>query len=150
MVRVAVVKAKEDWVNKVAAEGEAARRDGHIRRGSIRRLQRADSSRRPVRTTAVLKTDGELTKGPEKIVDRWYGGAILRDKLLELMRNVWNEGEVFDAWRDTLIVPVPKKGNLQSCNSWRGISLLDVVGKVFARIVQGHLQVIAERLLPDS
>ena len=30
---------------------------------------------------------------------------------------------------DALIVPVPKKGNLQSCDNWRGISLLDVVGK---------------------
>ena len=42
-----------------------------------------------------------------------------------------------------------KKGNLQSCDNWRGISLLDVVGKVFARIVQERLQVIAEGLLPD-
>jgi len=45
---------------------------------------------------------------------------------------------------------VPKKGNLQSCDNWHGISLLDVVGKVFVRVIQNCLQVIAERLLPDS
>jgi len=45
---------------------------------------------------------------------------------------------------------VPKKGNLQSCDNWRGISLLDVVGKGFARVIQNCLQVIAEGLLPDS
>jgi len=72
MVRVAVVKAKEDWVDKVADEGEAARKDGQVRWNSIHRLQRAHSGCRPVWTAAVLKTDGELTKGPEEVVDRWY------------------------------------------------------------------------------
>jgi len=57
---------------------------------------------------------------------------------------------VFKDWRDALIVPVPKKGDLQSCDNWRGIGLLDVVGKIFAQIIQDRLQVIAEGLLPDS
>jgi len=30
------------------------------------------------------------------------------------------------------VVPVPKKSDLQNCDNWCGISLLDVVGKVFA------------------
>jgi len=40
------VKAKENWVNKIATEGKAARRDGQIRWGSFRRLQRSHSGRR--------------------------------------------------------------------------------------------------------
>ena len=55
----------------MAAEGEAARKDGQVRWGSIRRLQRAHSGRRPVRTAAVLKAEGKLTKGPEEVVDCW-------------------------------------------------------------------------------
>ena len=39
-------------------------------------------------------------------------------------------------WRDAEIVPIPKKGNLKLCDNWQGISLLDMVGKVFARILQ--------------
>ena len=31
-------------------------------------------------------------------------------------------------WRDALLVPVPKTGDL-SCDNWQGISLLDVMGK---------------------
>ena len=38
--------------------------------------------------------------------------TILHDKLLTLMKAVWREGEVFQDWRDAVIVPVPKKGNL--------------------------------------
>lgn len=47
-------------------------------------------------------------------------------------------------------MPIPKKGDLQCCDNWRGISLLDVGGKFFARIIQERLQVIAERVLPES
>jgi len=42
---------------------------------------------------------------------------------------------VFKDWRDALIVPVPKKVDLQFCDNCQGISLLDVVGKIFARII---------------
>ena len=49
-----------------------------------------------------------------------------------------------------ILVPIPKKGNLHSCDNWREIVLLDVVGKLVARIVQGRLQRLAERILPES
>ena len=78
------------------------------------------------------------------------GGAQLFDRLLVLMQEVWRKGKVVDDWKDAVVVPIPKKGNLQLCDNWRGISLLDIVGKVFARIIQERLQVIAEHTLPES
>ena len=51
--------------------------------------------------------------------------------IIALKKRVWDEGRVVDAWRDALIVPVPKKGNLESCDNCRGISLLNVLGKIF-------------------
>ena len=45
---------------------------------------------------------------------------------------------------------IPKKGNLKSCDNWRGISLLEVMGKVVARIIQGKLQKLAETELLES
>ena len=53
-------------------------------------------------------------------------------------------------WKDTEIVPIPKKGDIKHCDNWRGISLLDVVGKVFAWILQERLQTVVERVLPES
>ena len=53
-------------------------------------------------------------------------------------------------WRDALLVPIPKKGDLTQCDNWRGISLLDVVGKLFTKVVQVRLQRVAEEVLPDS
>ena len=63
---------------------------------------------------------------------------------------VWEEGTVVGDWKDAEIVPIPKKGDLKHCDNWRGISLLDVVGKVFARILQERLQVVSEKVLPES
>ena len=78
------------------------------------------------------------------------GGPVLRGRLLQLMQDIWRDGEVVADWKDAEIVPVPKKGDLQSCDNWRGISLLDVVGKLFARVIQERLQHIAEDILPES
>ena len=35
-----------------------------------------------------------------------------------------------EEWRDAMLVPIPKKGDLMLCDNWWGISLLDVVGKL--------------------
>ena len=61
------------------------------------------------------------------------------------MQKVLEEGKVVRDWQDAVVVPIPKEGDLKQCDHWRGISLLDVVGKVLGRIVQGRLQAIAEK-----
>ena len=50
------------------------------------------------------------------------------------------------------MVPIPKKADLFCAVTpgMHGISLLDVVGKDFTRVTQERLQVIAERVLPES
>ena len=53
-------------------------------------------------------------------------------------------------WADAILIPIPKKRNLRSSDNWRGIALLDIVGKLATRIVQNKLQSIAERELPKS
>ena len=93
------------------------------------------------------KAGGKTGILPELLI---YGGAEVHDRLLQIMEDVWRSGEVVKDWKDAIIVPIPKKGDLRKCNNWRGISLLDIAGKVLARIMQERLQVIAEELLPDS
>ena len=53
--------------------------------------------------------------------------------------------------RDANVVTLYKnKGDRGDCNNYRGISLLSVVGKVFARVVLKRLQVLAEQVYPES
>ena len=70
--------------------------------------------------------------------------------ITELARTAWEEKHVPQEWVDAILVPIPKKGNLHRCDNWRGIALLEVVGKVMARVVQGRLQRVAEEELPES
>ena len=70
--------------------------------------------------------------------------------LLDLFTSVWDASCVPQEWRDASLVPVPKKGDLSLCDNWRGISLLDVVGKVLAKVIQQRLQTIVEEEVADS
>ena len=70
------------------------------------------------------------------------GGTEMQNRLLLLMQDIWHQGSVVEDWRDAVVVPIPKKGDLRLCDNWRGISLLDVVGKDLVRIFQERLQAV--------
>jgi len=38
-------------------------------------------------------------------------------------------------WAQGNIVQIPKKGNLEDCNNWRGVTLLSILSKVFCKVV---------------
>ena len=75
-----------------------------------------------------------------EMVKAAYSEEEFLDLLLDLVQTAWKEREVPKDWSDALLVPIPKKSNLSKCDNWRGIALLDVVGKVVARIIQERLQ----------
>ena len=53
--------------------------------------------------------------------------------------------------KDANIVALYKnKGDRGDCNNYRGISLLNIVGKLFAKVVLMKLRVLAERIYPES
>ena len=53
--------------------------------------------------------------------------------------------------RDANIVTLYKnKSDRGDCNNYRGISLLNIVGKLFAKVVLMKLRVLAERIYPES
>ena len=76
------------------------------------------------------------------------GGLV--QMVLDLMKTVWKEKYVPQEWVDAILIPISKKGNLGCCDNWWGIALLDVMGKVVASVVQGRLQKLAEKVLPES
>ena len=50
-------------------------------------------------------------------------------------------------WKDSLMVPIR---DLSVCDNWRGISLLDIGGKLFTKTIQSRLQDVVEEVLLDS
>ena len=71
--------------------------------------------------------------------------------LYSILCKCWNEGKFPDDMRDAKITTLYKnKGDKGDCNNYRGISLLSVAGKVFARVLLGRLQLLANRIYPES
>ena len=69
----------------------------------------------------------------------------------QLLCLCWKEGQVPQDLRDSKIVTLYKnKGDRSDWNNYRGISLLSILGKVFARVALTRLQVLAEQVYPDS
>jgi hypothetical protein len=52
------------------------------------------------------------------------GGEILLSAIHKPISSVWNKEELPDQWKESIIVPVYKKGDKTDCNNHRGISLL--------------------------
>ena len=95
------------------------------------------------------RAGGESGILPEMLKAACEGKEVL-ELLLELAKDVWRERKVPSDWCDAVLVPIPKKGDLSRCDNCRGIALLDVVGKVVARVLQERLQKVAEDELPES
>ena len=71
--------------------------------------------------------------------------------LHNLLVKCWEEGAVPQDMRDAKIITLYKnKGERSDCNNYRGISLLSIVGKVYARVVLARLQKLADRVYPES
>jgi hypothetical protein len=51
------------------------------------------------------------------------GGEILLSAIHKLMNSVWNKEKLPDQWKDSIIVPIHKKGDKTDCNNYRGTTL---------------------------
>ncbi|BHF84930.1 hypothetical protein SprV_1002808400 [Sparganum proliferum] len=81
-----------------------------------------------------------------------HGCPQLMDHLTALFQEMWRQGEVPQDFKDATIVHLYKrKGNRQVCDNHRGISLLNIAGKIFTRILLNRLNNHLEQgLLPES
>nr|VZI36144.1 unnamed protein product [Spirometra erinaceieuropaei] len=81
-----------------------------------------------------------------------HGGPQLMDHLTALFQEMWRQGKVPQDLKDATIVHLYKrKGNHQVCDNHRSISLLNIAGKIFARILLNRLNNHLEQgLLPES
>jgi hypothetical protein len=55
------------------------------------------------------------------------------------MNSVWNKEELPDQWKESIIVPINKKGDTTDCNNYRGISLLSSSYKIVSNILLSRL-----------
>jgi hypothetical protein len=50
------------------------------------------------------------------------GGEMLLSEIHKLINSVWNKEELPDQWKESIIVPIHKKGDKTDCSNYREIS----------------------------
>ena len=80
------------------------------------------------------------------------GGETICSQLTNLFQTMWNQEHLSQELKHATIVHIYKrKGNRQSCDNHRGISLLSIAGKILARVLLNRLlDHLEQGLLPES
>ena len=83
----------------------------------------------------------------EKMVQA--GGEDMISVLL-ICNKIWQTGEWSTQWTQSLVITLPKKGNLQLCQNYRTISLISHPSKVMLKILLNRLQPEAEKIIAEE
>lgn len=72
------------------------------------------------------------------------GAHVLAPILCKLFNYMYDRAFYPDSWTRGIIVPVPKKGNLNDVNNYRGITLTSIFSKKFSLLLDNRLRKWAE------
>ena len=84
---------------------------------------------------------GELLKAAGEVVIKW---------MTVIYSLVWRTGVAPMDWQRVIIVPVHKKNSRRKCGNYRGVSLLSIPGKAFAKILNDRVRCLTENRLLEE
>jgi hypothetical protein len=62
---------------------------------------------------------------------------------------IWNKEELPHQWKESIVVPIRKKGDKTDCSNYRGISLLSTSYKILSNILLSRLIPYADEIIGD-
>jgi hypothetical protein len=68
------------------------------------------------------------------------GGETLPSAIQKLVKSIWNKEKLPDQWKESIIVPIHKKGDKPNCNNYLGISLLSNSCNILSNILLSRLR----------
>ena len=69
--------------------------------------------------------------------------------LHSIYQQIWETQQWLQAWKMSVFIPIPKKGNAKECSNYLTIALISHASKVMLKILQVRLQKYMNRGLPD-
>ena len=70
--------------------------------------------------------------------------------LTRVFQAAWDSGEAPSDWQTGVVIPLFKKGDKAVCDNYRGITLLSLLGKVYAKVLESRVRTIVEPILSDE
>ena len=119
-------------------------------------LQISDAEHHPIVRKEVEAAVKALKMGKSASVDNipaelvQAGREAMIDILTTICNKIWKTGEWPTTWTQSLVITVPKKGNLQLCQNYRTISLISHPSKVMLKIILNRLQSQAEEIIAEE
>ena len=78
------------------------------------------------------------------------GGEDVITALTTICNKIWQTGEWPTPWTQSLVITLPKKGNLQQCWNYRTTILISHPSKVMLKIVLKRLKPQAEKIIAEE
>jgi sorting nexin-29 len=131
----------------------------HCAKGDMEKLNTppaTDTDSFPILREEVEEAVRSLKKGKSAGIDNipgelvQAGGEAMIDTLHTICQKIWSTGEWPTKWTQSLVITLPKKGNLQHCNNYRTISLICHPSKVMLRIILNRLRPQAEAIIAEE
>ncbi|KAJ4443079.1 hypothetical protein ANN_04729 [Periplaneta americana] len=77
------------------------------------------------------------------------GGSALYSEIYKLVLAIWEKEIVPEQWKESIIVPIFKKGDKTNCGNFRGISLLLTSYKILSNILLRRLAPYVDEIIGD-
>jgi hypothetical protein len=77
------------------------------------------------------------------------GSETLYSQIHRLICCIWNKEELPQQWKESIIVPIDKKGDKTDCNNYREISLLSTAYKILPNILLARLIPYVNEIVGD-
>ena len=110
----------------------------------------------PILRREVEAAVQSLKKGKSAWVDNILaelvqaGGENVITALTTICNKIWQTVEWPTPWTQSLVITLPKKGNLQQCQNYRTISLISHPSKVMLKTILNRLLPQVEKIIADQ
>jgi hypothetical protein len=77
------------------------------------------------------------------------GEEILHSEIHKLIKLIWNKEELHHQWKESILLPIHKKGDKTDCSNCQGISLLSTSYKILSNIFLARLTPYTDEIIGD-
>ena len=75
------------------------------------------------------------------------GGRTICLEIHKLITSIWKKEKLPEEWKESIIIPIHKKGDKTDCSNYRGISLLPTTYKILSNILLLRLIPYAKEII---
>jgi len=77
------------------------------------------------------------------------GSRTISLEIRKLITSIWKKEKLPEEWKESIIVPIHKKGDKTDCSNYRGISLLPTTYKILSNILLSRLIPYVKEIIGD-